>query len=225
MAKGPRLTSTDFETIRTVYQSMPEDSKAEAVRQEASRILKRELGLSTVQRELVDARKHRKENADEMLDLDKPFSMGALQKYPELRDYTPVLLMLKEKLFSNSMTIRFALWFSRLLLIHKGQEALNKAKGMDKSTAINQSFHSLIYLSLLYASYERDWEKSNLNLPADTSRFDDLDVEKTKSKFLDWYNDRYPDDYKSLQQNLNTVSRVLIEWLNINKDGDNNGKR
>lgn len=202
MAKGTLLTDSDKETIKTVYTGMPEDSKAECVRQEASRILKRELGLSTVQRVLVEVRKHRKEIKDTVLELDKPFSIGSLQQYPYLATVLPNLSVLKKFLFhSYTMPIRWALWFYRLWPLIIADKSLKKTTGDKTPLDLEKNLADILFLTLLYCDYERQWENAGLPLPADTSQFDDGNIETIKQNLLSYYKGRVPPETYELLKN------------------------
>lgn len=216
MAKGTLLTEIDIKNIQAIYEGMPADSKAETVRQKASQILKRELGLSTVQRILVSARKHRKEIKDIILELDKTWSIGALAKYPYLEIVLPELLLWRKEIFKETpMSIRWALWYYRLHNIHKVTKGMDKANGRKTPQPNLGDIHNL---ASLYSDYERQWERAGLPLPADTSQFDDTDINNIKQNLLNWYKKGLDKDtYNSLKRSLDDFAKYF------EKDGDNNG--
>ena len=216
MAKGTLLTEADIKNIRAIYEGMPTDSKAETVRQKASQVLKRELGLSTVQRILIQARKHRKEIKDMILDLDKPWSIGALEKYPYLEIVLPELLLWKKEIFQKiPMSIRWALWYYRLHNIHKVTKGMDKANG---GKTPQPNFGDIHNLASLYSDYERQWERAGLPLPADTSQFDDTDINNIKQNLLNWYKKGLDKDtYNSLKRSLDDFAKCF------EKEGEVNG--
>ncbi len=91
MAKKPLITDKERTIIAIVFNQNRHE-KAEVIRQIASERCGRELGLSTVQRELAKLRKDQKRVSTNPL--DDQWSLASLSKYPiESRDI-PLLLYL-----------------------------------------------------------------------------------------------------------------------------------
>jgi len=128
--------------------------------------------------------------------LDYPWSVGVSTTHPDLKEVAPLLLMLKNVYFSNipeRLTIRWALWVLTLQKIYPGPSKQDTKKQLLKYQG------DMITLTSFCVDYERQWQLAGGVLPANTSQFDDIDIDKAIEKFLAWYKeDLDPDNYKSL---------------------------
>lgn len=135
-------------------------------------------------------------------DDDKPWSIGTLNKYPYLKSVLRQLLILKNIQFKptyEKFTVRWALWFYRLEKLYYPADVSQAMK----------YFGDIIILTSMYSDYEKQWVKAGLNLPANTSKFDDLDIEIVKQNFLNWYKDDLePDTYDNLTVQMSELSKL-----------------
>jgi hypothetical protein len=83
-------------------------------------------------------------------------------------------------------------------------------------------FTDMIILTSMYSDYEKQWERAGLPLPANTSQFDDLDIETVKQNFLNWYKDDLkPDTFENLKEQMCELAELYKE--SSKKDGEENG--
>ena len=194
MARGQLLTEEDAIQIRLIWQRLKTEQRrvtAKDVRNDAERLMKRELGLSTVQRELA-----RKPKEDDPLFgyYDRIWSLGSTAKLtpPLPPQLMPVLLALQDGIAKGKMTIRQALWVVRLY----GVYYYNQDVYIEK-----QLMQELWVVSLLYAEYERICDSRGVI--CDTSHLDHHDPEILKQKVLEWFKDRIPTDlYRDICKQL-----------------------
>ena len=190
MARGQALTEEDAIEIRLIWQRMKIDQKkvtAEMVRKEAERLMGRNFGLSTIQRELA-----KKPREDDPLFgyYDRVWSMGSIARLspPLPPQLLPILLALQDGIADHKMTIRQALWVVRLYgVYYYGQDV----SGEDDKNK-KQRMKELWGVSMLYAEYERLCDSRGVI--CNTSHLDHHDPEIMKKRVLEWFKDRIPID-------------------------------
>lgn len=205
MAKGPKITGKDEAAIIDVYLNLRQALKKfkdEDVKKEAERVLKRPLGLSTVQRTLAAQRKKEKystpSNPESLPNdsIDRPWNLASLRKYPLSNTATLFLLGLRKGIIEG-VTIREAFWIATLLPVFITTEDIRQNKGFKR-------MDDLILISYLYSVYDYNCEQAGIT--TDTSHFDDLDVEKIKSNVQEWYKGHMPlqrDEFNQILDQLN----------------------
>jgi hypothetical protein len=138
MAKNPLITSEVKRVITKIYFEHP-DWRAKEIRDEVETQLHEQNlhfkpgwpGLSAVQKELTTIRKRESERPSELDELDKPWSVGSLNKHPIPPESLPAVMRvyyaerLDQRTFEylkkaqNLLTIRQALWIARLATVYK----------------------------------------------------------------------------------------------------------
>jgi hypothetical protein len=213
MSRGPRLNDDEKNKIRLIYQGMPSNVTAEEVRIQASQLLGREFGLSTVQRELVGPRKKRSQNPPE-LPLDKPWSLGAVTQFPYLETSTLLLICMKNflQLAGMTMSIRWATWFCRLINTYR---------------VSSDDFTDILLLTTGYTAYESIWEQSGLPLPADTGQLDNLEIKKAKQNLINWLGSKMEPSTKAQWENSIKMKETVAikEWQELVSQLTNNNQR
>jgi hypothetical protein len=211
MSKEARLKDKDYQTIALVYEQFPINAKAEAVRQAASKLVGRDYGLSTIQRELKPLRKIRrdaektKRQGEPLKPIDKTWSIGSLAEYPCLVPITSELLLISKTIEPEGfLTNRLALWLYRLAYLWTWEE-------IKKFTVTDRD----LWLSLaqVYQLYEYQWERSVKTLPVNTEPLDDIDPYKIAENILRWFEDRVE---KSVYDRMKAKLQI--------KGGKSNGK-
>lgn len=162
MAKGPLITGKVKQLIAQVFLEKP-GLRAKEIQAEVSRRMNENGGnwpsLSVVEKLLVDIRKRHNESITSPDNLDAPWHMGILEKYPVSPEAIPYILKALwwgSKNFKElEFTIRQAKWAARLY----GFESLKNP--------------GCLYLaSFWYAHYEKICELSKADF--DTRWFDDV---------------------------------------------------
>lgn len=181
MAKKPLITENDRANIAHAFGEMP-DGKAESIRERASILSKREIGLSTVQRELVDLRKAHKDGKyhDE---LDEPWSLGS--PYRVQSDHLPMIVHITQQWRHNfdKLTIRQVQWIDRLYPIPFNKEWADEAAATPY-VQFQKWGTALVRVAKIYAEFERG--AAIQEIKNDTSEFDDEYLEEIEKK-LDRY--------------------------------------
>lgn len=123
MAKNPLITDKVRRVIAEIYLEHP-DCRAKEIRDRVeARLHKQNLrskpgwpGISAVQKELTKIRANLDKRPPEVKELDKPFSLGTLVKYPIPPEALPTVLeaWAHYRKGTTNFTIREALWFARL---------------------------------------------------------------------------------------------------------------
>jgi hypothetical protein len=137
MAKGPKITDEVINLIASVYLEH-QDWRAKEIKKEVNVRLRRVNpklppdwpGLSAVQKELTKIRKRLTELPPEKQELDRPWSMATVMKYPippeALLSVLEVWVWTRENLKDAVFTIREAQWASRLYFLTSDTASLAK---------------------------------------------------------------------------------------------------
>jgi hypothetical protein len=207
MARKALITEKELANIGVAFGENPQ-AKAESIRQRASKLSGRPLGLSTVQRELVQLRKDYESSHRDIKDIDKPWSLGSITDFPINENNIPLLLHTSElyRAKHRELSIRQARWISRLKNVPLKNPPQTK-------TDATKYFWRLLTESGNYSVYEMAWERVKLTI--DTKHFDGLtfeDIESNTSKFFS----NTPKD-SPLYQRLHERKQIL------KKRGESNG--
>lgn len=193
MPKGKPITYR-IRTLIAVAYNQHRGEKAEYVRQVASQMCGRELGLSTVQRELARLRKeHPKGSTDP---IDNQWSLTSLREYPIETKDIPFLLYIQYTFDANVpddvkqfakkeghntpfLTNRMAIWISRFIrLVHTDPRATNyKEIWTPPKAATNKPgqwpdwVDDLVHIAMWYSNYEIGCELAGIK-PINTINFD-----------------------------------------------------
>jgi len=198
MPRKPLITDRERTIIAMVYNTN-RDRKAEAIRQIASKQCSRELGLSTVQRELAKLRQDKSRGSTDPR--DDQWSLASLKDYPISAATLPVLLYIQAtfddnvpeivKTFSKSkghknpfLTNRLAIWIGRLHIIAEsdpniGKKLRSSALITDKPNIWPQWVDDLVNIALFYSNYEIGCELSGVS-PLNTVWFDAPNIDRIK---------------------------------------------
>ncbi len=171
MAKKPLLSDQDRTNIAMAFKSNP-SAKAESIRQRASELCDRELGLSTVQRELVPLRKSFKEGKTTS-PKDKPWSLASLTDYPiQPHVIIPLLRMAEsiQKIEGHHLTIRSAIWINRLFPLAEAEVLKIDLDSNEKEGLIVKIWSRLTVAATMYGIYESSCEL--IGIPCDTGVLD-----------------------------------------------------
>jgi hypothetical protein len=201
MAKKPLITDKERTAIALAY-NQNRDLKAEAIRQIASKQCGRELGLSTVQRELAKLRRSTAEGIGSTDPIDSQWSLASLKEYNLLGPSIPLLLYMQATINDNTpelakkllnkkgyhsdfITIREAIWFNRILTIAELDTNFS-----EKMTLSNQMSHKwpewlddLFAISRFYCTYEIACELAHIS-PIITSMFDAPTIDGIKYNII-----------------------------------------
>jgi hypothetical protein len=212
MAKKPLVTDRERNAIAIAFNSNPK-AKAEAIRQIASARCGRELGLSTVQRELAKLRKRHPKGSTNPL--DDQWSLASLTEYPVDPAAIPFLLYIqytfdanipeevkqfarRERLSQPFMTNRMAIWLSRLLRLPQPEPPSSTKKKIwtppvlggknPASTSKNPAqwdeyLDDLVNVAMWYSNYEIGCELADVK-PINTIYFDAPTLEQIKLNIL-----------------------------------------
>ena len=189
MARAPLITDRERTIIAMVYNAN-KNKKAEAIRILASKQCGRELGLSTVQRELAKLRKDKARSSTDPL--DDQWSMASVKKYPLPAASIPLLLYIQETIDDNIhddakelakskglkaifLTNRLALWISRFQIIAETDPGLKSklqpaSSAPDKPTIWPEWIDDLVSVAMFYSNFEIGCELSRT--PFNTIWFD-----------------------------------------------------
>jgi len=192
MAKKPLITENDRANIAIAFWEMRDD-KAESIRERASVLSKREIGLSTVQRELVGLRKADKDGAYHDPLLDEPWCIG-LYHVQSSHLQAIVNLSKQVKPMGKPITVRQIQWIDRLLDLPFNKEHEQVVIGLNMGrlspddprvlALIALWSGALVHVSLMYAEFERG--AAIQGIKNDTSEFDDVSLEAIENKLEDY---------------------------------------
>ncbi len=180
MPRKPLITQKEYTNIAIVFGQYP-NAKAEFIRQQASKLSGRELGKSTVERELARLRKDHPEGLFQPD--DNQWSLASLDILPIDKGAIPLLLYVKKTFEFNlleetkqkraaegrhlpCLSNRLAKWIARLMAVPVATEGdtieppllLPKNPNPDKWP---QVLFNLVNTAMWYASYERGCQLSN----------------------------------------------------------------
>lgn len=200
------LITDRIRTIIAIVYNQNRHEKAEAIRQIVSQRCGREIGLSTVQRELAQLRKkHPKGSTDP---LDDQWSLASLREHPV--DPTAIQFLLyvqytfdanvpeEVKQFARReghstpfLTNRLAIWISRLLhLIQIKPRTSNENKILTPPTAASKNpnqwdewVDDLVSIAMWYSNYEIGCELADIK-PINTVYFDAPTLDAIKLNIL-----------------------------------------
>lgn len=206
MAKKPLITDRERTIIAMVY-NVNRDRKAQVIQNIASKQCGRELGLSTVQRELAKLRQDKSRGSTDPR--DNQWSLASLKDYPVSATTIPLLLYVQStyddnvpdiiKKFAKSqgrktpfLTNRFAIWINRLHILAKADPNLeNKLKPAslitDKLNIWPQWVDDLVHIAMFYSNYEIGCELSGI--PVNTVWFDAPDIDRIKYNIIMYQKD------------------------------------
>jgi len=192
MPKGPRLSDYDKDIIAQIY-SRNRGSKADAIRHLASQRLHREIGLSTIQRELATLRFNKRRGSTDPI--DDQWSLASLSTYPiDSKDINFLLFIQATfeenvldqfKQLSNEelpqlpfMTNRLAIWICRLLPLISSDSGYIKDNRMWIPSPSDPNIHKwsdwvddLVSIAMWYSNYEMSCELKGIR-PVNTIYFD-----------------------------------------------------
>jgi len=205
MARKPLITDNERTIIAIAYNENSH-AKAEAIRQIASRQCGRELGLSTVQRELAKLRKYHPRGSSNPL--DDQWSLGSLREYPVDTEAIPFLLFIQDTYYANVpdeakefakregygtpfMTNRLAIWISRFLpLAEIRTRPINEPEIWTSPTTTTKKpgqwdewVDDLVQIAMWYSNYEIGCELAGIK-PINTIYFDAPTLDRIKLNIL-----------------------------------------
>lgn len=205
----PRKSLIGERELNAIAQAFNQNraAKAEAIRDIASKISGRELGLSTVQRQLAMLRKnHPKGSTDP---LDNQWSLASLKDYPIDAKAIPFLLYIQESFAANApeevkaiareeglpmpfLTNRLAIWISRLLQVPMMVETLptkpppitirpnGKPGANQPGLKWVEVVDDLVHIAMWYANFEIGCEL--VGVKPNTAMFDAPTLDQIKVK-------------------------------------------
>ena len=197
MARKALITDRERTIIAMVYNTN-RDRKALVIQDIASKQCGRELGLSTVQRELAKLRQEKTRGSTDPR--DDQWSLASLKDYPISAASLPILLYLQTtfednipdivKEFAKSkgqkaiyLTIRLAIWIGRLHIIAESDPNISKKLKpvsliTDKPNIWPQWIDDLVSIAMFYSNYEIGCELSKI--PVNTIWFDAPNIDRIK---------------------------------------------
>jgi len=201
MAKKPLITERERTIIAMVYNTN-RDRKALVIRDIASKACGRELGLSTVQRELAKLRQEKSRGSTDPR--DDQWSLASLKDYPISATTIPLLLNIQAsfddnvpdiaKQFAKSqgrktpfLTNRLAIWINRLHILAESDPNLRKKLKpvsliTDKPNIWPQWVDDLVQIAMFYSNYEIGCELSGI--PVNTVWFDAPTIDRIKYNII-----------------------------------------
>ena len=192
MPKGPRLSDYDKDIIAQIY-NRNRGSKAEVIRHLASQRLNREIGLSTIQRELANFRADKRRVSTDPI--DDQWTLASLSNYPIDSKDISFLLFIQATFEENAlleltesdkeklpklpfMTNRLAIWISRLLPLIVLDPRYIEDKRLWNPLPSNPDIHKwtdwvddLVFIAIWYSNYEMSCELTGVR-PVNTINFD-----------------------------------------------------
>lgn len=192
MPKGPRLSDYDKDIIAQIY-NRNRGSKAELIRHLASQRLHREIGLSTIQRELAKLRVDKRRVSTDPI--DDQWSLASLSTYPIDSKDINFLLFIQATFEENVldqlkqfnkqklpqlpfMTNRLAIWISRLLPLISSDPGYIKDNSLWIPSPSDPNIHKwndwvddLVTIAMFYSDYEISCELTGIR-PVNTINFD-----------------------------------------------------
>lgn len=207
MPRKPLITNRERTIIAMIY-NVNRDRKAEYIRQIASKQCGRELGLSTVQRELAKLRQDKTRGSSDPR--DDQWSMASLSDYPTNVATLPLLLYLQSTFDDNVpdvvkklaesrgrkkhfLTNRLAIWISRLHIIAESDPNLRKKLQpltlvTDKPNIWPQWIDDLVQVAMFYSNYQIGCELSGVS-PVNTIWFDAPNIDRIKYNIMMYQKD------------------------------------
>jgi hypothetical protein len=193
MPKGPKLSNKDQDIIDQIY-NRNRSSKAEAIRQLVSERLGRDIGLSTIQRELSLLRKDKNRGSTDPI--DNQWTLASLKDYPINGGSIQFLLYIQATFEDNAskeikesfkkrghkspfLTTRLAIWIGRLLTtmpigFQATSKPLPKNTPPEKVQELNkwpEWVDDIVTISMFYSDYEIGCELKGVK-PINTINFD-----------------------------------------------------
>jgi hypothetical protein len=208
MPKKSLVGDREKREIAIAYNSNPQ-AKAEAIQQIASQKCGRELGLSTVQRELAKLRKlHPRGSVNP---LDDQWSLASLSKFPLDYEAIPFLLYVQSTYHHNvpnevktmakerglkpnyTMSIRLAIWISLILRIpdvrpKSSIEKPNLIVPSSNSKPVNNNINpalwnewvdDIVTMGIYYSNFEIGCELAGID-PINSIEFDGTTIQHIK---------------------------------------------
>lgn len=197
MPKKPLITDRERTIIAMIY-NVNRDRKTEVIRQLASKACHRELGLSTVQRELAKLRQDKTRGSTDPR--DDQWSLASLKDYNISAATLPILLYLQTTFPDNILdivkelskrkghkppflSIRHAIWIGRLHIIAECDPNLRAkmrpvALITDKPNIWPEWIDDLVNVAMFYSNYEIGCELSGI--PVNTVWFDAPSIDRIK---------------------------------------------
>jgi hypothetical protein len=212
MSKKPLIGIREKNAIAQAYNANRK-GKAELIRQIASQICGRDLGLSTVQRELAVLRKNHPRGSTNPL--DDQWSLGSLKDYPIHSGAIHLLIYVQETFKENLpedfvaikkqrgeqlpfLTIRLAIWISRIMLVPRAvppSENDNSQhffipESAKKNSKVNlpkwpEWIDDLVSIAMWYTDYEIGCELAGIS-PINTVMFDATAQEQIKLNIISY---------------------------------------
>lgn len=205
MAKRPLITNWERTQIAVAYNQYRQE-KAQFIREVASQLCSRELGLSTVQRELARLRKEHPRGSTDPL--DDQWSLASLREYPVESKDIPFLLYIQYTFDANVphdvkefarkkgcsipfLTNRMAVWISRLVrLLHTDPRATSDNEIWKTPRSASENYYQwpdwvddLISIAMWYSNYEIGCELTGTR-PINTINFDAPTLQQIKLNIL-----------------------------------------
>ncbi len=206
MARKALITERERTIIAMVY-NVNRDRKAQVIQRLASKQCGRELGLSTVQRELAKLRQEKSRGSTDPR--DNQWSLASLKDYPISATTILLLLYIQStyddnvpdiiKKFAKSqgrktpfLTNRLAIWINRLHILAESDPNLkNKLKPAslitDKNNIWPQWIDDLVNIAMFYTNYEIGCELSAI--PVNTVWFDAPTIDRIKYNIIMYQKD------------------------------------
>jgi hypothetical protein len=210
MAKKGLIGDRERNAIAQAYDANRR-GKAELTRQAASAICGRELGLSTVQRELAVLRKKHPQGSNNPL--DNQWSLGSLRDYPIHAGAIHLLIYIQETFRDNLppdfvdikkqrgeplpfLTIRLAIWIARIMLVPRIDNPIQAAHAehlVVPNSTKEPTMHNVrkwpdwiddtVSIAMWYANYETGCELAGIS-PINTVLFDATAQEQMKLNIM-----------------------------------------
>ena len=206
MPKKPLITDRERTIIAMVFNAN-RDRKAQVIQDIASKQCGRELGLSTVQRELAKLRQDKTRGSTDPR--DNQWSLASLKDYPISATTIPLLLYIQStfddnvpdivKSFAESkgqkttfLTNRLAIWINRLHILAESDPDLEKKLKpvsliTDKPNIWPQWVDDLVSIAMFYSNYEIGCELSGV--PVNTVWFDAPNIDRIKYNIVMYQKD------------------------------------
>ena len=198
MPRKPLITDRERTIIAMVY-NVNREAKAEVIRQKASKQCGRDLGLSTVQRELAKLRQDTSRGSTDPR--DDQWSLASLKDYPISAATLSLLLYIQATFHDNVpdivnkiakskglkppfLTNRLAIWIGRLHIIAGSDPNISKKLKpttliTDKPNIWPQWVDDLVHIAMFYSNYEIGCELSGIS-PINTVWFDAPNIDRIK---------------------------------------------
>jgi hypothetical protein len=207
MPRKPLITERERTIIAMIY-NINRESKAEVIRQKASEQCGRDIGLSTVQRELAKLRKDKNRGSTDPR--DDQWSLASLKDYPISVAELPLLLYIQSTFQDNVpdivnkiakskghkppfLTNRLAIWIGRLRILAESDPNLEKKLKpssliTDKHNIWPQWVDDLVNIAMFYSNYEIGCELSGVK-PINTVWFDAPNIDRIKYNIVMYQKD------------------------------------